>query len=209
MMQPLTFQKLRAFSRYSEIKQLADQVRSEQKDRGFKTLSVLSLNRGDGKTLLATTLAVTYAEALKRRVLIVDTATFHAEGSIHLEGVLELDSPSPSKGQVKKTVHPLLDLLVLKDRAFSEPGEVDEYKMDEILGGLESHYELIVIDSSAVNVRNRNNFDPFVMARHSDASILVVSREGMQSASLGTILKPLQDPSLKLIGVIANEEFKR
>jgi hypothetical protein len=58
-----------------------------------------------------------------------------------------------------------------------------------------------------LNSKNKSNVDPLVVARQSDASILIVSRRLLDSPDVSACLKIARDPTLRLVGIMANEEF--
>jgi hypothetical protein len=74
--------------------------------------------------------------------------------------------------------------------------------------GQAASYGLILLDTTALSVKNMRNVDPLVVARLSDASIVVVSRRLINKTDSGHDLKVLNDPGLHLIGMVSNEEVQ-
>src|SRR6185295_2490579 len=73
------------YVRFTEVKRLIHQVHSVQKKKGAKTIAILSLRPGEGKTFLVSALALGYAMLLKKKVLIVDATTQTLNGYLFVD----------------------------------------------------------------------------------------------------------------------------
>lgn len=215
-------ERLKDFIRYSEVKQVLYRILDLQKERGtdFRSLAVVSALPGEGKTLFCTALAMAYVETCRARLLVVDTTTFNRPGSLILRQCLD-----PS--------HPQIDLLSLAEERRSangvkplsgverqegplgtdereglpppSPMEIEHSLIRKVAKEHAKQYGLVILDTTALSVKNKNNLDPSLVARKSDASLLLVSRKLLESSDLGERLQQLMDPALHLIGVVSNE----
>ena len=187
------------YSRYSEIKQLTYNIAAlQQKEKGLNLFSVLSFFPGEGKTLFCAALAIAYADAFHANVLVVDTTTFQNKGSLLLE-------------QCIGNTHPLINVVSL-DKLKSNTNGLETEKPDcdfsiaKIISkeGLKK-YGLVLLDTVALEAKNKNNVDPLLLARLSSASILIVSQALLKAPNLSARVKMLEEPALHLTGVISNE----
>jgi hypothetical protein len=76
-----------------------------------------------------------------------------------------------------------------------------EYRIQDIIAEYKNRYDLVLFDSAALRSANRGNFDPWVIAARTDASVLVTS------SKTADLQRQFQlEPMLrsKVIGVIEN-----
>ena len=208
--------RFKQYSNYAEIRQMAYNIAAMQRERMLKSVAVLSFFHGEGKTLFCAALAKAYAQACGSRVLVVDTAQHQSAGA-HVLG----DCFSASEHGVEVTT--------LGNRKSYEAPPPEEAKTSG--GGEESglstlpavdndfsmitkvasenskQYGLILLDTSPLTAKNRNNVDPLLVARLASASILIVSQKLLDAPGLEDHMKTMEDSSLHLIGLINNEDF--
>lgn len=206
------------FSRYAEIRQLAHNIIALQQKALFHSLAVLSALPEEGKTLACAALATAYTETSGAKVLVVDTTSYHSQGSLILKDCLasggvehicvaELRQKSPPDDFIQADAPDAilgrngspLQLPALVNSEFSIVKNVAHENPKQ--------YGLVLLDTVPLTAKNRSNFDPLMIARMAHASVLVISRKFLEDSSLRQRLKTLEDPSLHLIGVVANEEF--
>jgi Mrp family chromosome partitioning ATPase len=223
---PTPADRVREITQYSEVKRLADNIQLLQQQKPFRSLAILSLFPGEGKTLTAAALAVAISETSQARTLVVDTTTFRNPRSLALKQCI------PS--------NPLIDFVSLEEYRKSTNGNgngyghhAEEPLKAEIIGGQSGNgsvgvmvrkdsdqlflrkladesapqYGLVILDTAPMTARNRSNLDPLLVARMADASVLVVNPAMMQGEHLSEELQSLKDPTLHLLGLISNEEF--
>lgn len=222
--------RLNEFVRYAELKQLAYKIAALQQERRFHSLAVLSFLAGEGKTLLCAALAAAYAETCRTRTLVVDSTTLHHPGSLTLKEcmdgsnavvqVLTLDdirknsttfaAPPPSR-ETPPAKGPVLepDEVVHKDAVnLATPQGNDLALLKRVAEDPSRQFGLIVLDTTPLSVKNKNNVDPLLLGHLADASLLVVSRKFLNAPTLKADLKVIDDPGLHLIGVVSNEAFR-
>jgi len=198
--------QLEHITAYSEIKKILDNIGHLQQRESFKSIALLSFLPAEGRTLFAATLAMAYANTWKRKVLIVNSCTVKRSGSLTLDQCLG----EPSKPNTSKffgSHHPLVDMISLSDwvGTANEPSQsADKYRIRELTS--RPDYSLVIIDTSPISSKNRNNFDPIALARQADASILLISQGILKNFSIDTYLEEVKDPHIRLIGVVENNE---
>jgi Mrp family chromosome partitioning ATPase len=210
--------RLADVAQYSEIKRLADHIIQLQRLKPFRSLAVISLFPGEGKTLFSALMAMAYTDACQTRVLVVDTATQRHPASLVLK-------------QCFNASYPLVDALSIDEyrrngSTSRDPLEEASFKADFTNGTVNamvkkesdqflirklaqeraSQYGLVLLDTAPLTTRNKGNIDPLLAARVADASVLVVNPQRMPAANLAPHLKILKDSSLHLMGIVSNGE---
>jgi hypothetical protein len=210
--------RFKEYSRYTEIRQLAYNIATQQQERRFKSLAVLSFSHGEGKTLFSVALAMAYAETCRSRVLVVDTAQRQSPGALILKDcfsasesdvdITELadwrsaeEAPIPSESSSDEDEE--------ENQLSTLPAMDNDYAMiSRVASAGSKRYGLILLDTVPLTTKNKSNVDPLLVARLAGASVLVVSQKLLNAPRLEDRLKMADDPSLHLIGMIANEEFE-
>ncbi len=219
---PTLADRLKEVIQYAEVKRMADNLMLLQQQKQFRSLAVLSLFPGEGKTLFCAMMAMAYSEACQARVLVVDTTTMHAPRSLRLKACLDPanawidfimledyrrssngngafhEQPSDDPAAHEIATNPI-GLLVRK--------ESDQFLLRKLAEERANQYGLILLDTASLTSRNKGNIDPLVMARIADASVLVMNPHQLRTPDLDAPLKLLKDPALHLAGIISNEEF--
>jgi Mrp family chromosome partitioning ATPase len=219
--------RLGEFVQYSELKQLAFNIAMLQQEKMFHSLAVLSFFPGEGKTLFCAAAAMAYADVRQSRVLIIDTTTLQNQGSLLLRDcftppspAVDLmtmqeiragsnDAPMPESGRARDK-HQILHEpeIATNTRLRTVSGQGSDPNLLRMATQEKSKsHGLVLMDTAPLNSRNKSNVDPLVVARQSDASVLIVSRALLDAADLSACLKIARDPTLRLIGVVANEKF--
>src|SRR5262249_32886032 len=90
---PTPADRLKEVAHYAEVKRIADHLLLLQRQKQFRSLAVLSLFPGEGKTLFTALMAMAYTQANHNRVLALDTTTLHTPRSLRLKQCLDPDYP--------------------------------------------------------------------------------------------------------------------
>ena len=221
------YDRLNDLMNYAELKRLIYSLLSMQQKKRFRTLSVLSLFPGEGKTLVCAAMAMAYVEACRSRVLAVDATTYGNTNSLVLKDCLDpsnsqIDFLSLSERRSETSErHALaldarharetasLEAVVIKEdsTSLSLTKESDHALISKIAAEESKRYGLVLLDTVPLTVKNKSNVDPYLTASMSDASVLIVSRKLLNAPDLKSCLKILENPALHLIGMVSNEEF--
>jgi hypothetical protein len=219
--------RLQEFIHYAELKQVAYNVAALQQEKMFHSLAVLSFFPAEGKTLFCAAMAMAYTETCRTKVLVVDTTTIHNKGSLVLKEcfngsapevtVMSLEElrrgalgrgPVPAGLRADKT--PALETEVVRERpAHTTVVKENDFSLiKSVTEDGSKQYGLVLLDTAPLQAKNRSNVDPLLVARLSNASILVVSRKLLAAPKLSASLKIMEDPTLHLVGMISNEGHK-
>ena len=146
-------------------------------------------------------LALAYSERLNKKVLVIDTSS------------ASMEMPMPAKDLKRNHLLTELledttrvELLMMRDWArLKRNPNSDEYQLNELLKEVDGDYSLILVDTSSLARRNKNNFDPIVIARQCDASILVSGQAKAREQLSTDHRKRIHDSGIKLLGLIYNQ----
>ena len=196
----------------------------QERRSNFRSLAVLSAFPGEGKTLFCAALALVYAETFRSKILVVDTSTFHHPKSLALRQCIDPENPyidflslledrNGSNGAKTGSAHHSerqeLALNAEPDAdgnfAVSTVMESEHSLITKVAKERAKHYGLVILDTAPLTAQNKNNLDPFLVARLSDASVLIAGRKLLSAPQLDDQLRILSDPALHLIGVVSNE----
>jgi capsular exopolysaccharide synthesis family protein len=149
----------------------------EQADTGkLKRILVTSPLPEDGKSTVALNLATVLAERGKRSVLLLEADLYHATIAQHLgvsarPGLAECLENGLDPMSALRRLEPLGWYLLPSGAAHGNPTELlQSDRLSGILEALSRHFDWIVIDSPPIGPVT----DALSLARHSDASLLVV-----------------------------------
>jgi len=226
---PALYDCLKDLVRYSELKRLAYNIVAQQQQKRFRSLAVLSCFPMEGKTLFCAALAMAYVDACRSSVLVVDATTYHNPASLNLKDCLDpslsqieylslADRRNKSNG-VRPTPmdarpgRPLssIEAEVVKDGSLSVSfvKESDHALIQNVAEEGVGHYGLVLLDTVSLMAGNKKNIDPLLVARLTDASVLMVSPRLLNASNLSACLKVIEDPALHLIGMVANEDYSQ
>lgn len=169
-------------------------------------ITISSPSPGDGKSLIASNLALSFAEAGYRTMLIDgDTRrgnlhrTFGAErrpGLLDHLGTGDL----PVERAFRPTSHKNLTLIPCGIRLQHGPELLGSARMPELIARLKTQFEVILIDSPPLGA----GIDPFVLGTHS-SNMLIVLRSGETDREMAeTKLRILDRLPVRVLGAVLN-----
>jgi capsular exopolysaccharide synthesis family protein len=180
------------------------------KDRPARSILVTSPERGDGKTTLASNLAISMAQAGRRTLLIdadmrapMQDLIFSMNGRLGLATVLQgKDTP---ENCVRHTGIENLDLLPAGVAARNPSELLNSQKYIELIESLVEKYDHVVIDSPPLLAVT----DARIIAASADATVLVL-RAGKSNRKLGELsIDGLVSVGAKLLGAVVNDVQRR
>ena len=181
---------------------------------GLKSLMVTSTTPGEGKTWVTANLAVTFAQAGKR-VILIDCdlrkgRQFSIFGIPPTPGLSNFLSGVDSKGEessnnileyVKQTE--VDNLFVLP--AGSVPPNPSELlvspRMQDCISKLKEYCDLIIIDTTPSSLVT----DAVIISRYVDTSIIVASYKSTKMEDLKNIKREIENVGGKIAGVVMNK----
>jgi polysaccharide biosynthesis transport protein len=176
------------------------------KDERTRTICVTSPERGDGKTTLASNLAISMAQA-GRRVLLVDAdlrapmqdLIFGINGRVGLATVLQ-NKETLSKA-IRHTGIEFLDLLPAGVAARNPSELLNSQRFIDLLEELSDKYDHVVIDTTPLLAVT----DARIVAASADTTLLVL-RAGKSNRKLSELsVDGLMGVGAKLMGAVVND----
>lgn len=191
----------------STLKILRTQVLTRISEDGKKTLLITSANPGEGKTLTAINLAISFSHQLDKTVLLVDTDI--RKPSMHkffgLEDLPGLSDYLIGKCQIEDVlINPGLERFVLlpAGRPLTNSAELlGSSRMQALLREMKNRYRdrFIIFDSAPV----LTSADPLVLAGLVDAILVVVEAEKTPREDVKKVFDMMRDRPI--IGTVFNK----
>jgi tyrosine-protein kinase Etk/Wzc len=175
-------------------------------ETGSIALTITSPMPGDGKSLIASNLALSFAEA-GYRTLLIDGDTRRGElhrtfGTQRRPGLLDhLAGDLKWEEATRSTSHPKLTLMPAGSRHRNAPELMGSRKMHELHALLREKYEVVIIDSPPLAA----GIDPFVLGTVTGNLMLVV-RAGSTERDLAEAKLQIVDRlPIRLVGAVLND----
>jgi capsular exopolysaccharide synthesis family protein len=168
--------------------------------------TVTSPGAGDGKSFLAANIAHTFADGGHRALLIdgdIRRGVLHRRLSARRRPGLSdyLRGEAPLDAIVQATSYPSLSLIGCGTRAYNAPELLGSRAMTELLDGMRSEYDAILIDSPPLGA----GVDPLILGTLTGTMVLVL-RTGYSLRDVAAAkLEVLQRLPVRLLGAILND----
>jgi len=169
-------------------------------------VTITSPGPGDGKSFLSANLALTFAEAGHRTLLIdrgVRRGVLHRRFKANRQpGLIDfLLGETALTEIVQQTPHARLALIGCGTRTQSAPNLLGAQAMNELIAELRGQYDVILVDSPPLTA----GVDPFVLGTVT-GSLLLVLRTGHSHRDItGAKLEVLNRLPIRLLGAILND----
>jgi capsular exopolysaccharide synthesis family protein len=173
-------------------------------DRPLKTLLITSATPGDGKTLVASNLAVMMAKGGKRVILL--------DADLRKPDIHKLFSLSNSKGlsdvflgslNVENAINAWeednLGVITAGTPAPNPAELISSARMDNILASLQERADVVILDSAPFLVA-----DAWVLAAKVDAVLLVVRPGHTHRRAVRTMMEQINRSGARVVGVASN-----
>jgi protein-tyrosine kinase len=191
------------------LKILRTQILNTMSQEGKNTLMITSANPGEGKTLTAINLAISFSHQFNKTVLLVDGNI--KKPTIHQYMGLE-DGPGLADCLVEKTsmteglVNPGMDRIVIFRGGTPHTNSAEllgSEKMKALLKEMKERYpeRFIIFDTNSV----LTSADPLVLANLVDGILLVVEAEKTKKEDLLKALEMFKDKPV--IGTVFNKSL--
>ncbi|MFM1847453.1 MAG: hypothetical protein RL417_927 [Pseudomonadota bacterium] len=188
-----------------QFKRLLSEVVARQHERDFRSLAILSRYPGEGKTFFAAVLALAYATFLRRRVLILDTIVQGSTGALY---VGELLRESVNAGGRENLIEIVTSRALEEDEVSREEGAFGvpgiDFGIGDFLHRVSSDYDLVIVDTCALESSNTETLDPIIVARQTEAALVVTSPRSAVDGSLDPLRRILSESRVELLGAIYN-----
>ena len=188
------------------IKSLRTNLQFSSVDDGFKTILVTSSNASEGKSFVSSNLAISFAQANKK-VLLVDCDL--RKGHLHklfnlpnLNGFSTLltDDLANYKKYIKKT-H-IKNLSIIPRGVYPpNPSELlGSQKCKDLIAALKAKYDIIIFDGAPCN----GVTDSVIMATNVDETLIVVRDARTPKNTLDTTRDSLKKVNAHITGIVLN-----
>lgn len=180
-------------------------------DNDMKTIVVTSSKQDEGKTTVASNLAVSFAALEGKRVLIIDAdlrnpsihKMFNKPNTFGLTDVLT------GKKELKKCVQTteIESLQILTTGTIPpNPGEMlESKKMRDFLEDVSDYYDYIFIDTPPIGII----MDAGVLANDADGTILVVGAKDVETERAKISKERLEKVKANVIGAVLNKYIEK
>jgi polysaccharide biosynthesis transport protein len=169
-------------------------------------LTISSPSPGDGKSLVSSNLALSFAEG-GYRTLLIDGDTRRGElhrtfGAERRPGLLDyLTGEIPLADLRRPTTHPQLTLITGGSRKRNAPELLGGSVMRDLLTSMRSQYDVIIVDSPPLGA----GIDPFVLATLT-GNLLLVMRAGATERDLAEAKLQIVDQlPIRMVGAVLND----
>lgn len=193
------------FATREAYRTLRTNIRFALQGEGCKKFCITSSSQGEGKSITMLNLAITFAEA-GQRVLLID-ADMRRPAVARL--LVEKSTPGLSnilaglateQEALRKEVYPNLDVIYSGDIPPNPAELLDSDRMRELLEKLSKWYDYILVDTPPVNIVS----DASVVGNMLDG-VLVLARQGRsRKESLKRAVNHLELAGVKVLGCIFN-----
>ena len=188
------------------IKSLRTNLQFTAVDRNLKTILVTSTNASEGKSFVSANLAISFAQAGKK-VLIIDCDL--RKGRLHKlfkmfnnAGLSDLlaDNVKNMGSYIRKTSVDKLDLITCGTYPPNPSELLASQRNKKVLAGLRSHYDIIVLDGAPVG----GLADSVILSSLVD-EVLIVTKDGATSRSdLAATRDALRKVDANIAGIVFN-----
>jgi len=185
---------------------MRDSLRNLAKDRPLRVIGVTSSREAEGKTRIATGLALAFAMDPRRRVLLVD-------GNLRAPAVAALFRLSPSPGltdlilddlPLEQAVQQLADfpLFVLASgRSNLTPAEILSFpRFARRMAEIREAFDVTIVDTSAV----KKCMDFELFSKHLDGTVLVLESDKTQLTLVQETKARIEAAGVPILGVTLN-----
>ncbi len=187
------------------FKSLRTNIRFFQSSEGCRKFCITSCVASEGKSITILNLAITFAEA-NQRVLLID-ADLRRPSLARL--LIEHASPGLSnvlaglcteEEAIRKNVYPNLDVM-LSGEIPPNPSELlGTSKFKQMIDKLSAYYDYILIDTSPVGIVS----DACLVASVLDGVLFLVRQNKTEKDSLAKSLRQLENAGVKVMGFVIN-----
>ena len=173
---------------------------------GSLVITISSPSPGDGKSLVSSNLALSFAEAGYQTILIDgDTRRGELHRTFGVErrpGLLDFLTGELKIGDlIHKTQHPQLQLITAGSRKRNAPELLGGAAMRELIKSMREKFEVVIVDSPPLGA----GIDPFVLSTLT-GSLMLVLRAGATERDLAEAKLQIVDQlPIRLIGAVLND----
>ena len=180
-------------------------------EEAVRSLIVTSSTPQEGKSTTAANLAISLAQGGWQVVLVdmdLRRPTLHKLFEINNQNGLSVAVLQPSSGVIEHLSPAAVDNLYVMTSGPIPPNASDvlrSARMVEVLQELKAHADIVILDTPPLMVVA----DPILVARLTDAMLLIVQAEATRSGVLKQALEILEQSGTRLLGTVLNQVKSR
>ncbi|MFC1586766.1 CpsD/CapB family tyrosine-protein kinase [Planctomycetota bacterium] len=190
-----------------EIRSLRTNMWTLRMEQDIKTITITSCRHNEGKTTLATNLALFMAKNKDRRVLLVDADMRRPKiktlSNIHPD--MGLDDIVEGRCEIKDAlIYSERDNLYIipSVRGHSNASEMLEYeRSNEIIAELRTVFDYVIYDTPPV----LSTTDPTILGQKVDGVILAIKANATQRESIEHAQNLLEQVNIKILGAVITQ----
>lgn len=190
---------LRNYIRNPRFKRIVNQIATHQAATGTKSISILSYERNEGKSLFCAAIALAYSTFLNSQVLVIDS---NKETSPFLDSITG-DYSNQVSNRENHPEKSFVDL-VSAEEIEREYSHNSDFYFAPYIKSVAERYDLILIDTCALTEANEEKIDPMVLASQVDAVIVVNSVLSSNKKSIEKFAREIKTCGAQLIGTVFN-----
>jgi capsular exopolysaccharide synthesis family protein len=188
------------------IKTLRTNLQFSNVDKGFKTILITSANAGEGKSFIASNLAISFAQANKKTLLIDCDLR---KGRLHklfelpnIQGFSTMltDVIANSKKYINKTRIKNLDVITRGCYPPNPSELLSSKKFKEVVDYLKGKYDIIIFDGAPCN----GVTDSVIISTVADETILVAYENKTTKSTLDAAHESLKKVNSHITGLVLN-----
>jgi len=187
-----------------QYRQLAATLHRAQAERAYKVMMFTSALAGEGKTLTATNLALTFSESYGRHVLLIDADLRNP--MIHTILNISQEEPLPSDADAVfpvRQIRPRLSVMFVRSRRSDPFRTLTSSRMRQVIEEAREAYQWVLIDTPPVGLLPDAN----LLATMVDGVVLVVAAGRTKYAAAQRAADAIGRQ--RLLGVVLNRADPR
>ena len=209
----LSASRLKAGCVYSEVNRIRENIVNALEKTNEKTVAFITPHDDAGNTFLISLLGFNIAYFTKMKTLLVDLnmrrPQLHIPFGLEREqGFTEVVSGSLSwQDAVKDTGFSELKVITAGRRDNELYLKITPDFMENMFQEMKGVYDLILMDSSPVLNKNRNNVDPVFLSFTCDMVVMVVQDKRTSSEQITDSVEAITRDGGKIDGIVYNRQF--
>ena len=212
---PVTKSILTKAYRYAEINRIRGKILNDLREKNHNAIMVTSPHDGAGNTFFVSAFGYNVASFIKVKVLLMDLNMRRPE--LHFpfdlkrnEGFTEVVNGEKSWREViKDTDNSKLKIMTAGRLDMNMYMSLDHGFLDSLILGIKKDFDLILIDTSPVLARNRNNVDPVLLSRLCDMTLMVAQDKKTGRYRLKKAASSITNGGGRVDGIIYNQQYSK
>jgi len=188
-----------------QYRKLFNNLESMHQQEGFKTLALTSINTHQNKAKTLLNIGVLYAQTDQKTLLIdFNTRKTDLTNLLNAKKRPSITDLLKKKETVLKSIEPLHDHLDLLPLAVAEDTSLNAFTfkaLKELLDSVSEKYDKILIDTPSLN----DYSEGYMVAKASDATLLVLASRKTNGMSAKTIVKELKENQVRVLGTVLTQ----